>query len=68
MQLFDNKYIFINDLGIGSFGKVFLAKENVSNRLVAIKQLINTDKEEQEDIIHEIEIVSKFDHPNVVNY
>jgi len=68
MQLFDNKYIFIKDLGIGGFGKVFLAKEKVSNRLVAIKQLINTDREEQENIIHEIEIVSKFDHPNVVNY
>lgn len=68
MQLFDNKYTYIKDLGQGGFGKVYLAKEGVSGRLVAIKELISTNKLEQEDIIHEIEIVSKFDHPNIVNY
>ncbi|MFV8353413.1 protein kinase domain-containing protein [Flavobacterium sp. XS2P14] len=68
MQLYDNKYTFIKVLGNGGFGKVFLAKEKVSNRLVAIKQLLNTNKSEQEDIIHEIEIVSKFENPNIVTY
>ena len=58
MSLFDNKYSYIEDLGKGGFGKVFLAKEKVSNRFVAIKQLLNTNKSEQEDIIHEIEIIS----------
>ena len=55
MQLYDNKYTFIKDLGIGGFGKVFLAKEKVSNRFAAIKQLLNTNKSVQEDIILEIE-------------
>ena len=55
MQVYDNKYTFIKDLGNGGFGKVFLAKEKISNRFVAIKQLLNTNKSEQEDIIHEIE-------------
>lgn len=68
MELYDNKYTYVNELGSGGFGTVFLAKEKVSNRYVAIKQLKNTDKEEQDDIIHEIEMVSKFDHPNIVNY
>ena len=68
MQLYDNKYYFVKDLGSGGYGKVFLAKEKVSNRYVAIKQLNSTDKEEQEDIIHEIEMVSKFEHPNIVTY
>lgn len=68
MQLYDNKYSFIKDLGNGGFGKVFLAKEKVSNRFVAIKQLLNTNKSEQEDIIHEIEIISKFENPNIVTY
>lgn len=68
MQLYDNKYTFIKDLGNGGFGKVFLAKEKVSNRFVAIKQLLNTNKSEQEDIIHEIETISKFDNPNIVTY
>lgn len=68
MQVFDNKYTFIKDLGNGGFGKVFLAKEKVSNRFVAIKQLLNTNKSEQEDIIHEIETISKFENPNIVTY
>jgi serine/threonine protein kinase len=68
MQLFDSKYYFVKDLGNGGFGKVFLAKEKVSNRFVAIKQLLNTNKSEQEDIIHEIEIISKFENPNIVTY
>lgn len=68
MQLYDNKYLFIKDLGSGGFGKVFLAKEKVSNRLVAIKQLLNKNKSEQEDIIHEIETISKFENPNIVTY
>lgn len=68
MHLYDNKYSFIKELGNGGFGKVFLAQEKVSNRFVAIKQLLNTNKSEQEDIIHEIEIVSKFESPNIVTY
>ena len=68
MQLLDNKYAFIKDLGNGGFGKVFLAKEKVSNRFVAIKQLQNTNRSEQEDIIHEIETISKFENPNIVTY
>ena len=68
MTLYDSRYEYIKDLGEGGFGKVFLAKEKVSNRLVAIKQLKNTDKLKQEDIIHEIEIVSKFENPNIVAY
>jgi serine/threonine protein kinase len=68
MQVYDNKYVFIKDLGNGGFGKVFLAKEKVSNRFVAIKQLLNTNKSEQEDIIQEIETISKFENPNIVTY
>jgi serine/threonine protein kinase len=68
MLLFDKRYSYVKELGAGGFGKVFLAKERVSNRLVAIKQLLNTNKLEQEDIIHEIAIVSKFENQNIVTY
>jgi len=68
MKLYDKKYKYIKDLGEGGFGKVFLAQEKISNRYVAIKQLKNTDKEAQKDIIHEIEMVSKFEHQNIVTY
>lgn len=67
-ELYDNKYHFEKELGKGGFGRVFLAKEKVSNRLVAIKQLNNQDKEEQEKIVYEIQVVAKFNHPNIVTY
>jgi serine/threonine protein kinase len=66
--LFDNRYHFIKDLGSGGFGKVFLAKEENSNRLVAIKQLINLDKARQESLIREMKVISHFNHPNIVTY
>jgi len=44
-QLFDNRYHFLKLLGEGGFGKVFLAKEDHSDLVVAIKQLNNKDKE-----------------------
>ncbi|MCK6607688.1 MAG: protein kinase [Flavobacterium sp.] len=68
MTLYDNKYIFIKDLGNGGFGKVFLAKERVSNRFVAIKQLLIENKFLQENIIHEIETIAKFENPNIVTF
>lgn len=70
-MLFDNKYEFVKDLGSGGFGKVFLAKEKLADRTirhVAIKQLHNKDKEKQLDIIYEIEVVVKFNHPNIAAY
>jgi tetratricopeptide (TPR) repeat protein len=67
-QLFDNKYRHVKDLGKGGFGKVFSAKEERSENLVAIKQLKNEDKARQDDIIYEMQMVSKFNHPHIVLY
>ena len=66
--IFDNKYVFIRDLGEGGCGKVFLAQEERSENLVAIKQLLNEDKSEQDEIIREMQMISKFNHPNIVGY
>ncbi len=33
IELFDNKYRYVKDLGNGGFGKVFLAKEERSENL-----------------------------------
>ncbi len=67
-ELFDNRYRFVKDLGSGGFGKVFLAREERSENLVAIKQLKNEDKAKQDDIIYEMQMVSRFNHPNIVLY
>jgi len=67
-DLFDNRYRYKNDLGVGGCGRVFLAEEEESKHLVAIKQLNNRDKKKQSAIIHEMQIIARFDHPNIVGY
>lgn len=61
-------YRYIKDLGKGGFGKVILAEEALSSRLVAIKFLKNLSNDKSEDIIHEIKIISQFYHPNIITY
>lgn len=67
-DLYDNRYRYIKPLGEGGFGKVFLAKEEKSNDVVAIKQLNGRHKANQDAIIHEMQMIAKFNHPNIVTY
>lgn len=67
-MLYNDKYEYVKELGIGGFGKVFLAKDIVANRLIAIKELNNKEKDSQHDLIHEIQVVAKFYHSNIVTY
>ena len=66
--VFNKIYVSERALGVGGFGTVFLARENVSNRLVAIKQLNNQDATRQQAIVHEVQMVSQFNHPNIATY
>ncbi len=67
-QLFNNVYRFERELGKGGFGTVFLAQEEISHRRVAIKQLNSQDATRQKVIVHEMQMVSQFNHPNIVTY
>ena len=67
-QIFNNIYRFERELGKGGFGTVFLACEDVSHRQVAIKQLNSQDADRQREIIHEMQMVLQFNHPNIVTY
>ena len=67
-RLFNNIYRFERELGKGGFGTVFLAREDVSHRQVAIKQLNSQDADRQKAIVHEMRMVSRFNHPNIVTY
>lgn len=61
-------YKFDRELGKGGFGTVILAREDVSHREVAIKQLNSRDAERQKAIIYEIQMVSRLNHPHIVSY
>lgn len=64
------KFEIIESVGVGNFGVVLKARDRVTEDIVAIKQipLGDTDTEDLDNIIKEVEILQKCDHPNVVRF
>ena len=62
-------FTIIKELGVGSFGRVFLVRHNVTQALYAIKAIdkrIKDNIEEKPYFQREMEIMYKIHHPNVV--
>ena len=62
-------YIRKKILGRGSFGTVYLVKHKDLTRYFAmkvIKKSSSKNNEEEEDLMNEIEILRKLDHPNIL--
>ncbi|KAL0701244.1 hypothetical protein Bca4012_057366 [Brassica carinata] len=63
------KYEFLNELGKGSYGSVYKARDLKTSEIVAIKVISLTEGEEgYEEIRVEIEMLQQCNHPNVVRY
>ncbi|KAF3431600.1 hypothetical protein FNV43_RR26331 [Rhamnella rubrinervis] len=63
------KYELLNELGKGSYGAVYKARDKVTSELVAIKVISLSEGEEgYEEIRGEIEMLQQCSHPNVVRY
>ena len=63
----EKKYKIISNIGTGSFGNVFLAYNIYTQEKVAIKKIYKTlDIITEEEIINEIEILKKLNHPDIV--
>ncbi|EXB44860.1 Serine/threonine-protein kinase dst1 [Morus notabilis] len=63
------KYELLNELGKGSYGAVYKARDLKTSELVAIKVISLTEGEEgYEEIRGEIEMLQQCSHPNVVRY
>ncbi|KAB8093629.1 hypothetical protein EE612_020500, partial [Oryza sativa] len=63
------KYELLHELGKGSYGAVYKARDLRTQELVAIKIISLTEGEEgYEDIRGEIEMLQQCSHPNVVRY
>ncbi len=63
-----NRFLVLKVLGEGSFGKVFLAKDEQLGRLVAVKVFKHAvqDKKQFEVFLSEARMLAKLDHPNIV--
>jgi calcium-dependent protein kinase len=62
-------YTKIDKLGVGAFGVVWKVQHNQTGLERAMKKITknpNSKKETQAEILNEIEILKKIDHPNIV--
>lgn len=63
------KYELLNELGKGSYGAVYKARDLLTSELVAVKVISLTEGEEgYEEIRGEIGMLQQCNHPNVVRY
>ena len=63
----EKKYKILSNIGQGSYGNVYLAMNIYTNEKVAIKKIYKTtDEESESEIINEIEILKKLNHPDIV--
>ena len=63
----EKKYKFITNIGQGSYGDVYLAMNIYTKEKVAIKKIYKTfDDLSESEIINEIEILKKLNHPDIV--
>ncbi|XP_030547123.1 serine/threonine-protein kinase 3/4 isoform X2 [Rhodamnia argentea] len=64
-----SKYDLLSELGKGSYGAVYKARDRRTSELVAIKVISLSEGEEgYEEIRGEIEMLQQCNHPNVVRY
>jgi len=67
--LLNGQYRLLAHLGRGAFGDVLLAGDiQIPGRKVAIKRIRQSSSELNEGIIHEMQMLSKIVHPNVVSF
>ncbi|KAG8199950.1 hypothetical protein JTE90_006197 [Oedothorax gibbosus] len=75
-ELFDKEdpekiFIDLREIGHGSFGAVYYARNNVTKEVVAIKKMSFTGKQSAEkwqDIIKEVKFLRQLKHKNTIDY
>eukprot|EP01012_Entosiphon_sulcatum_P057572 TRINITY_DN81373_c0_g1_i1.p1 TRINITY_DN81373_c0_g1~~TRINITY_DN81373_c0_g1_i1.p1 ORF type:complete len:474 (-),score=52.56 TRINITY_DN81373_c0_g1_i1:53-1474(-) len=55
-------------LGKGTWGTVYVGLNEATREIIAVKEVIFTNREEIEQTAREITLMKKLDHPNIVKY
>ena len=61
-----DKYTFVEKLGSGTLGAVYLAKDKATHERVAVKAIKKTNISDVESFRNEISILRSLDHPNII--
>ncbi|XP_030064640.1 serine/threonine-protein kinase TAO2 isoform X3 [Microcaecilia unicolor] len=64
-------FVDLREIGHGSFGAVYFARDVRNNEVVAIKKMSYSGKQSNEkwqDIIKEVRFLQKLQHPNTIEY
>ena len=72
-QSFDlDYYILRNQIGSGSFGKVYIVEEKKTKQLYAAKiskiSTQNNSAQQNQDLSREVNIISRLDHPSILQF
>ena len=65
------EYTVVRKLGSGTYAKVVLVKHNINHSIRAMKIITkrkkkNSNKTNEQDVINEVQLLIKMDHPNIV--
>jgi serine/threonine protein kinase len=67
-KIIDNRFEIIDELGEGGMGKVWLATDRQTSRIVAFKLLLEFSKDRQTRLDREISIIRELTHESVVKF
>ena len=63
----EDNYKLLSKIGKGAFGKVFKVQNKKTNKILALKIIKKSEREEEnEELLNEIEIMIKLEHPNII--
>ena len=66
MSQFSSVYKSVEQLGLGSMGEVWRVRKEENGRIYALKCVSIENAKFRDEITNELEILSKLDHPNII--
>ncbi|KAJ3319669.1 Protein kinase [Boothiomyces sp. JEL0866] len=61
-------YTKLKKIGQGASGSVYVARENRTRQLVAVKQMVLSSQPKKDSLVTEISVMKGSNHPNIVNF
>ncbi|KAJ3272571.1 Protein kinase [Terramyces sp. JEL0728] len=63
-----NYYTKLKKIGQGASGSVYVARDNRTRQMVAVKQMVLSSQPKKDSLVTEISVMKGSNHPNIVNF